>query len=66
MKVQYFATVRELVGLREETLDLPDRSTVRVLLDELEKRHGKRLRDYLYDGKTGICARPFNSLLATF
>jgi len=52
VKVQYFATVRELVGLREETVELPGQSTVKVLLDELEKRHGK-LRDYLYDAKTG-------------
>lgn len=51
MKVQYFAAVRELVGLREETLELPDRSSVGVLLDELVKRHGERLGDYLYDAK---------------
>jgi MoaD family protein len=53
VKVQFFAAVRELVGSREETLELPDRSTVRVLLDALVKSHGERLRDYLYDPKTG-------------
>jgi molybdopterin converting factor small subunit len=53
VKVQYFAAVRELLGLREETLELPDRSTVSVLLDELDRRHGGRLRVYLYDAKTG-------------
>jgi MoaD family protein len=53
VKVQFFAAVRELVGSREETVELPDQSTVRVLLDSLAKGHGTRLRDYLYDPKTG-------------
>jgi MoaD family protein len=53
VKVQFFAAVRELVGSREETLELPDHSTVGVLLNALVKSHGERLRDYPYDPKTG-------------
>ena len=53
VKVQFFAAVRELVGSREEIVELPDRSTVKALLDSLVKIHGGRLRDYLYDPMTG-------------
>jgi len=53
VKVQYFAAVRELVGLREEILELPDRSSVGILLEELVHRHGERLKQYLFDTKTG-------------
>ena len=53
VKVQFFAAVRELVGAREETLEIPEHSTVRALLDSLVKSHGERLSDYLYDPKTG-------------
>ena len=53
VKVQFFAAVRELVGAGEETLELPEHSTVTVLLDSVVKRHGEGLRDYLYGPKTG-------------
>ena len=53
VRVQYFAAVRELVGLREETLELADGSTVGVLIDGLVKRHGERFREFLYDAGTG-------------
>jgi molybdopterin synthase sulfur carrier subunit len=50
--VQFFAAVRELVGLREETLELPNGSTVKNLLDVLVERHGQSLRNYIYDPKS--------------
>ena len=53
VKVQYFAAVRELVGTREEVIQLPGQSTVTALLEELVKMHGEALRSYLYDSKTG-------------
>jgi MoaD family protein len=53
VRVQYFAAARELVGTREETVELGDNSTVKVLLDSLVKIHGERLRNYLYDIKSG-------------
>ncbi len=51
VSVRFFATVRELVGLREETLDLPQGGTVQNLLDLLVKMHGKQFREYIYDSK---------------
>ena len=53
VNIQYFASARELVGTKEETVELGDNSTVKSLLDLLVKIHGERLRDYLYDLKTG-------------
>ena len=63
VKVQFFAGVRELVGSREETVELPDKSTVRALLDSLVKGHGERLKDYLYDPKTGELRRSIQLLI---
>jgi len=53
VKVQFFAAIRELLGIREETVELAEHSTVGTLLDLLVKSHGKPLKDYLYDPKTG-------------
>ena len=47
VNIQYFASARELVGTKEETVELGDNSTVKSLLDLLVKIHGERLRDYL-------------------
>ena len=52
VNVQFFAAVRELVGLREETLELTNGGTVRDLLDLLVERHGRSLRNYIYDPKS--------------
>ena len=53
VKVHYFAAVRELVNLREEILDVADGTTVKGLLDLLVARHGGRLKEYVFDSKTG-------------
>ncbi len=49
MKVQYFASVRELVNLREEQIEVPNGTAVRGLLDVLAAKHGDALREYLFD-----------------
>jgi MoaD family protein len=49
VKVQYFASVRELVNLREEVIEVPSGTTVRGLLDLLATKHGARLGEYLLD-----------------
>ena len=50
MKIQYFAFVRELVNLREETIDVPAGTNVRNLLDLLTAKYGNKLKEYLLDG----------------
>jgi len=49
VKIQYFASVRELVNLREETFDVPAGTNVRNLLDLLTAKHGDKLKEYLLD-----------------
>jgi len=63
VNVQFFAAVRELVGLREETLELPNGSTVKNLLDLLVERHGQSLRNYIYDPKSDELRRSFQVLV---
>jgi len=63
VKVQFFAAARELVGSREEVLDVPVGFTVRALLDLLLEKHGDRLRDYLFDPKTGDLRRSIQLLV---
>ena len=63
VNVQFFAAVRELVGLREETLELPDGGTVRNLLDLLAERHGRGLRDYIHDPKSDQLRRSLQILV---
>ena len=63
VNVRFFATVRELVGLREETLELPDGGTVENLLDLLVERHGKPFRDYIYDPKSDELRRSIQILV---
>jgi len=63
VKVQFFASVRELVGTREEILDVPKACTVKALLDLLVEKHGERLRDYLYDSKSGELRRAIQLLV---
>jgi molybdopterin synthase sulfur carrier subunit len=63
VNVQFFAAVRELVGLREETLELPDGGTVRNLLDLLVERHGQGLRNYIHDPKSDQLRRSLQILV---
>jgi MoaD family protein len=49
VRVQYFASVRELINLREELIEVPPGTTVRYLLDALAEKHGDDLRRYLFD-----------------
>ena len=49
IKVQYFASLRELLNLREEVLDLRDGLDVAAVLTLLAERHGQKLRAYVFD-----------------
>ncbi len=53
VKVQYFASVRELINLREEVVEVAAGTTVRGLLDLLVTRHGGKFKEYVFDSKTG-------------
>ena len=63
VNVHFFAAARELVGLREETLELPAEGTVRNLLDLLVEKHGQGLRNYMYDPKGAELRRSLQILV---
>jgi len=47
--VEYFASVRELINLREEVIEIPSGTTVKQLLGILAEKHGNDLKRYLFD-----------------
>ena len=49
VKIQYFASIRELVNLREEVIEVPEGTNVKSLLDLLASKHGQKLKEYLFD-----------------
>lgn len=53
VKTQYFASLRELLSLREEALDVRNDIDVKGLLEFLVERHGPKLKAYLFDTNTG-------------
>jgi len=50
VKVKFFTTLREVVGKKEEQVELLSRSvTVEALLQQLSTIYGKEFKDYVYD-----------------
>jgi MoaD family protein len=49
VKIYYFASVREVVNIREESVDVPRGTNVQQLLDLIAARHGDKLKQYLLD-----------------
>jgi molybdopterin synthase sulfur carrier subunit len=62
IKVQYFASVREIVSQREETLEVPEGTSVRTLLELLAAKHGNSLKKYIFD-ETGAARQHLQFLL---
>jgi len=50
VKVKFFTTLREIVGKKEEQIELSRSVTVEVLLRQLSKTYGKEFVDYVFDG----------------
>jgi MoaD family protein len=53
VKVKYLARAREISGVREETIETKNRSTVMDVLTLLAEKHSEGMRDYLFDSATG-------------
>lgn len=49
VKICYFASVREVVNMREENVDIPCGTNVRKFLDLIVTKHGDKLKEYLFD-----------------
>lgn len=50
--VKFFATLREILGKKEDKLELAENSTIEDLLEKLSQKHGDKFIDYVYDKKT--------------
>lgn len=46
--LKYFAYIADLVKKREESIDMPENTTVQDLLEVLIKVYGTPLREYIY------------------
>ena len=55
VKVRFFTSLREIVGVREEIVSVPSEEmvTVGLVLTMLSHRYGKDFIDYVYEEKTG-------------
>lgn len=52
VKIRFFTTLRDLVGLSEEEINLEDDLTLADIIDFIAKKHGEEARNYLYrDGE---------------
>jgi molybdopterin synthase sulfur carrier subunit len=49
VKVKFFTTLREIVGKKEEQIQLSGSVTLEALLKQLAKKHGEDFEDYIYD-----------------
>lgn len=49
MKVKYFTVLRELIGKKEEEIELKRATTVGDLIALIAQRHGREVESYLYD-----------------
>jgi len=47
--VKYYAMLRERVGKKNEALSMPEKTSVRKLLDVLVERNGEEFAKYVYD-----------------
>lgn len=50
--VKFFTTLREILGRKEDMVELADNSTIEDLLKALSQKHGNKFTDYVYDKKT--------------
>lgn len=53
MTVRYFATLREITGIREEQVELQNNAKAEELLNQLVRKHGSRFEEYVVEEKTG-------------
>lgn len=52
-RIRYFAALREITNLREETLEVGEGTTVLDILNLLVNRHGDNFREHVFDSRTG-------------
>ncbi len=53
VRVKFFAAIRELAAVKDETIDLQSNTAVRELIQVLCQRHGGDFTEYVIDPNTG-------------
>lgn len=51
--MKFLAGARDIVGAREETLEIHESATITDILVLLVTKHGDKMREYLFDPATG-------------
>lgn len=51
LTVRYFASLREIVKKKEDSLEFDKEVTVEELLRILSNKYGEKFKEYVYDGK---------------
>jgi molybdopterin synthase sulfur carrier subunit len=51
--IRYFASIREIVGVQQEIMELENGASISDLLKLLERRYGERFNDYVFDAVSG-------------
>lgn len=54
VKIRFFGMLKEMVGKREENLQIDDSSNVKDLIELLSSKHGKRFSDFVFDQKGNL------------
>ncbi len=54
VKVRFFGMLREIVGKREETMQIEDASTAIDLVKLISSKHGQKFSDFVFDKKGGL------------
>ena len=49
IKIKFFTTLREIVGKKDEQIQLSESTTLEELLKQLAKKYGEDFDDYVYD-----------------
>ena len=49
IKIKFFTTLREIVGKKDEQIQLSESTTLEALLKQLSKKYGEDFEDYVYD-----------------
>jgi len=54
VKIRFFGMLKEMVGKREESLQIDDSSSVADLIKLLSSKHGQRFTDFVFDEKGNL------------
>jgi len=54
VKIRFFGMLREMIGKREESLQIDDSSSISDLIKLLSTKHGKRFADFVFDQKGNL------------